>query len=349
MKAFTLIELLAVLVILTIITLITTPIVLNIIEDSKHSSNIIEVDMIVKSANTFYAASMFENIKFDGDTELYNSLALDSNKPEYGSVKINEEGSVTVAVYIDEICYNKFVNSEEVLVEKDITIEQCLNKTSDAINDYVFNEEPINNCYNELCLGTGNVVEDNKIVMEDKVGSQYYLELPLTVNYDIGFTIEYTFKADNLDKNDLNVTYKDIQLLSLRTANNADELILFYKSDSTSQFSFYSTNNGYLSGSAYTVNGLSYKANELNEKIITLTVVYNPYDNTISQYVNGKLNRSVVMQKKKTGSENIIFRNGRYNTNQAGISGEVYSVRIHNYPLSEQTLLNNYEIDKSTY
>ncbi len=347
MKGFTLIELLAVIIILAVIALIATPIILDVIEDAERSANVSEINLIIRSAEIYYSTNLLTGIQFDGKEELYNLIDSNNDKPKEGSLKITNEGNISLSVYLDGICYNKFYDTQDILIEENILKEQCLNKTVDTLHNLTFEEQPINNCYNnsiKLCLGEGNVVNNGMIETESKVGNKYYLNVPITVDYDKGFTVEYTFKADNLDVNDLNVAYKDIQLLSLN-GSDGTELLLFYKSDYTKEFSMYSVTNGFLSGIPYTRDSLTKNANELNEQVITLTIVYNPFDNTISQYVNGVLNRSVIMDKKRSKTEEITLINSRNKTSQAGISGEVYSIRFHDYPLSAGSLLKNYEED----
>lgn len=65
-KGFTLIELLAVIVILAIIALIATPIVVNLIEDSRKSANENAVNGIVKAAEVCYGRDMMNDAKFGG-------------------------------------------------------------------------------------------------------------------------------------------------------------------------------------------------------------------------------------------------------------------------------------------
>ncbi len=348
MKAFTLIELLAVIIILAIVALIATPIILDVIEDSKRSADISQVNLIIDAANNYYAHSELTGNEFE--EELYGVIPFSGELPDDGSLKIDDDGNVLMAVYIDDVCYNKYIDSNEIFLEENISKESCLNKTKDVKNNFVFEDEPVNGCYNSnennLCLGSSSKYEDGVINQTTSVGSSHYLSMPFTVDYDKGFTVEYTFKASNLDTNDLNVTYKDIQLMSIISANTKAELVLFYKSDYTKEFSFYSPSSGYLGGKAYTNEGLSFNALELNEKLITLSFVYG--DGKVMQYVNGTLNR-VVEVSKKTGTENVIWLNSRYNTNQAGIEGEVYSVRINEYPLTESTLHYNYLKDLEKY
>ena len=76
-KGFTLIELLAVIVILAIIALIATPIVLNIIKDSKESSQLQSANFYLDAVETAVAKQIIEDATF---------------KPE--SCKIKKDGNL---------------------------------------------------------------------------------------------------------------------------------------------------------------------------------------------------------------------------------------------------------------
>ncbi len=125
-KGFTLIELLAVLVILVIIMAITTPIILGIIDEARHTANLREIDFIIDGAETLQALSVIqdEDIKFDGTTNIYEHIQLDAGKPDEATVVMDSEGNVGIAVYLDDKCYVKDILSDEVKVNEDITTEE---------------------------------------------------------------------------------------------------------------------------------------------------------------------------------------------------------------------------------
>ena len=101
-KGFTLIELLAVIVILAIIALIATPIVLNIINDSKESSLLRSAEMYIKSAELSIAQSTLKNKNItdgtynlkDGDICL-NTGCTDKLEVEV-SGKVPDSGTITM-------------------------------------------------------------------------------------------------------------------------------------------------------------------------------------------------------------------------------------------------------------
>lgn len=88
-KGFTLIELLAVIVILAIIALIATPIVLDIIDDSKKSSVKISADNYAKAVEYYIADSLSNNKQIEDGIYYVNELDIQAkNKPINGWYKI---------------------------------------------------------------------------------------------------------------------------------------------------------------------------------------------------------------------------------------------------------------------
>ncbi len=134
-KAFTLIELLAVIIILAIVALIATPIILNVIEDSRKSANLSEVNLILSGANNLYASSFITTdpsileakTKFNGTDNLYDYIKTTNEKPTAGNLKINESGKVELSIFMDGICYTKGFEDSIVLVDENIKfLEDCV-------------------------------------------------------------------------------------------------------------------------------------------------------------------------------------------------------------------------------
>ena len=117
-KGFTLIELLAVIVILAIVALIATPIVMNVIENSKKGAAERSAENYLRAVETTIATERLENIKMDG-TYLVNSkgnlcpeiegvdcskekeiiVEVSGNKPTSGTIVI-DEGKIEKAILI---------------------------------------------------------------------------------------------------------------------------------------------------------------------------------------------------------------------------------------------------------
>jgi len=111
-KGFTLIELLAVIIILAIIALIATPIVLDVINDSKKSVSKSAAAMVLDSAKLYYAE---QYIKPDNAFAGYectisnksgcDELSIDGDKPDSAIITINKEGRVSGKVVFGDYTY----------------------------------------------------------------------------------------------------------------------------------------------------------------------------------------------------------------------------------------------------
>ena len=122
-KGFTLIELLAVIIVLAIIALIATPIVLDVIKDSKDSAARSSAHGVLHSANYYYAE---EYIKNNGSFTEYECsfsngegcdlLSISGDKPTTGSLSINKDGMINGKIefneYVFYICNSKVLESE---------------------------------------------------------------------------------------------------------------------------------------------------------------------------------------------------------------------------------------------
>ncbi len=126
-KAFTLIELLAVIIILAIVALIATPIILNVIEDSRKSANRSQVEILLSGAENYYAQGLLNGNSFDGTNDIYDIIETTNKKPEDGIIKIDAEGNIYLAIFIDGTCYTKGFNDEDISENDDVTeVENCV-------------------------------------------------------------------------------------------------------------------------------------------------------------------------------------------------------------------------------
>ena len=113
LKGFTLIELLAVIVILAIIALIVTPIILNVIEESRDKSNMDSAYGLVDAADLYYTQNSLDGV-IAYKTNILDILKVSGKKPDSGYVYLNEDGDVTLGVVYDDICYVKSYTDSEV-------------------------------------------------------------------------------------------------------------------------------------------------------------------------------------------------------------------------------------------
>ena len=108
-KGFSLIELLAVIVILAIVAVITTPLVLNTINDVKKRSFTSTAYGIIKAAEMEYTNQMIKGNNnetiftyVDGEEKANRigpSLKYKGERPKNGTVIINSEGKIAIAIH----------------------------------------------------------------------------------------------------------------------------------------------------------------------------------------------------------------------------------------------------------
>ncbi len=170
-KAFTLIELLAVIIILAIIALIATPIILNVIEDSRKSANRSQIEILLNGAETYYANGLLNDITFDETKELYSEIKTTNEKPSNGSIKINSEGKIYLAIYLDGICYTKDFNENDIKENENITNpEECAptNDIIEVVKNYAYSGDyqtfvaPMTGEYKLEAWGASSHFEKNK-------------------------------------------------------------------------------------------------------------------------------------------------------------------------------------------
>lgn len=122
-KGFTLIELLAVIVILAVIALIATPIILNVIEESRKKAFVATATNIISAAEIYMANTYFTPTpRSYVNVELPGSDILDyrGEQPDYGQVIVVEDGrSAIVAVKNNYCAVKKFTDDIVSLYYKD--------------------------------------------------------------------------------------------------------------------------------------------------------------------------------------------------------------------------------------
>ena len=128
-KGFTLVELLAVIVVLAVLALIVMPTVTDVIKTAKNSANLRSAESYVKAAENYYSASIRNEIDESKlGTNVINDLQLSNAKAE-GSVIVNSDGTIEIALIIDNKCYKKGVNQGIRDIEVFDDISNCIPKT----------------------------------------------------------------------------------------------------------------------------------------------------------------------------------------------------------------------------
>ena len=144
-KGFTLIELLAVIVILSIIALISVPMILGVIEKAKKGAAIESVNGILDAAEKYEIMNIPSEITrfdFPDDTK----LNYKGQKPESGTLILDEEGNTSITVKINGYCIRKrFSENKPSIIEENCTIED-----SELIYSERYKEEILNGADPEL-------------------------------------------------------------------------------------------------------------------------------------------------------------------------------------------------------
>ena len=146
-KGFTLIELLAVIVILSVIALIATPLILNVVEESKKKASIESVNGIIDAAEKYQITGMLEG-NIESRFEFPNDkLQYKGTKPESGTLIIDEEGKISITVKINGYCIRKrFTENTPSIIETD----NCTIEDSELVYAEKYKEEILNGADPEI-------------------------------------------------------------------------------------------------------------------------------------------------------------------------------------------------------
>jgi len=145
-KGFTLIELLAVIVILAIISLIAVPIVLNIIEDSKDSTNIRSAENIVKSVNLSLSKldltdAMGENKLLDGWYCISEGCTLNPLSKYVGDIEIENNNSKNNSLVL--IKNNQVIDYSIVIDNYKITKDGTTEINSETLYSEIYGKKAL--------------------------------------------------------------------------------------------------------------------------------------------------------------------------------------------------------------
>ena len=122
-KGFTLLELLAIIILLAIIALIITPITIDVIKDAKKQVELSSVKGLIDSAGVYYNDASFDSTKMsnlDGKTNILDKIETKGDKPSSGTIYLNQDGEVSIAVVYNETCYSKSFGDKNILESNDI-------------------------------------------------------------------------------------------------------------------------------------------------------------------------------------------------------------------------------------
>lgn len=135
-KGFTLIEVLAVIVVLAVIALITTPIVFDVIQNSKENAFKETAHGLVVAASTYQAEKQALqedttlNINYKTSSAAEKSvLKTKGTLPDAGEFSIDDKGKVTLALWSNDahVCVVKSASSKQVIVNENInSADECI-------------------------------------------------------------------------------------------------------------------------------------------------------------------------------------------------------------------------------
>lgn len=212
-KGFTLIELLAVIVILAIIAIITTPLISNVIDDSKKGAFKASSYGIIATSNNGYVKMMmsetnpiFTEYNYENQIEkrIQGNISVDykGQKPTFGTLIINDNGNTAIAFYQYGYCATKSYSTDIVTVNKK-NKEECIIEeevpgfpTIELIGNDVIEVE-INTEYQEFgyvatSIAGLDITDDVKIIIEkesevvDKIDTSNFFSYKITYKIEEG-------------------------------------------------------------------------------------------------------------------------------------------------------------------
>ncbi len=202
MKGFTLIELLAVVIILAVVALIATPIISDMLDEARVSSNMSQAKLLLDGAEKLYSTSQVSESNFDkfnGYSNVYDLITVSGKRPEHGKITITNEGQIDFAVYIDEECYAKSIHSITITVREVDSVEACV-----GVPEII---TPTTDDYDDLTITSSNSTTDTgrsySITMTLKNDVNSYTSVKYIINRDlekIGVSSDLWDKGSTFDE-----------------------------------------------------------------------------------------------------------------------------------------------------
>ncbi len=202
-RGFTLIELLAVIVILAIIALIATPIVMNLIENSRKGAAERSAENLEHSAEIYYY-----NKKLDGDftgitftckngscSSNGETLEISGKTPEVGSVIINKDGTITLSSIVINgyTCHkeNESYTCDKITKTTEKTENGML--TIDSKGAELSNYKIYGNSIDYDIFAENSPSDYQQVEYIESTGTQY-IDTGIIPNQDTGFDIVFLTK-----------------------------------------------------------------------------------------------------------------------------------------------------------
>ena len=193
-KGLTLVELLAVIVALAIIALIATPIIRGTLEDIKSNADMESARAHIEAATNFYNRSfMNESFKEKLGSDILDDLEM-TNKAKEGTVTVDKDGKVRMAVVINNKCYKKDYDDTDINVSDNIeectfyTPTRCFEYEKGYFGYYGNEYRNVIKLTNYLCNGINGYEEITDVVIPPKIE-----------NYPVAI-LDETFKGNKIIK-----------------------------------------------------------------------------------------------------------------------------------------------------
>ena len=258
-KGFTLIELLAVIVILAIIALIATPIVLNIIENSKDSSNKRSIELYGSAVEQAVAKAQL------------NGNTLPSGKYTTTDGKTLKQGDTEIKVDYDG---SKVVCEVNITSDGEVSLKSC--KVNGKATEYTYGKDEDTN---NKTYTNGEVVYFNVDTGEK---CDNYTETQSNTGVKSGCMKFYAFNDDGGNTLNLILDHNTTALIAWNSsgsnASGPNEVLAQLKTDTASWVGTETPSNytmdqtGQTSNAKYTIDYSSYKARLITaQEIATIT------------------------------------------------------------------------------
>ena len=135
-KGFTLIELLAIIVILAVIAVITVPIILNVIDNAKKGAIKDSAYGVRDAVRNYYVTEMINPKEVTTIDLTSEDLNYSGNKPIKGKAFYEENGKITLKMYMDGYCVSLEKDGTTVIEKTEET--KCSTSKPYEISDIVF-------------------------------------------------------------------------------------------------------------------------------------------------------------------------------------------------------------------
>ena len=310
-QGFTLIELLAVIVILAVIALIATPIILNVIEDSKKGAAEQSVIGYINGIENSVLVSELDNNSLDDGSYNINELNVEvkGNKPSSGNVTLENGLVVDAAICMNGYRINYTNSKAEVQGKCDEALvynEGILNGTDPVLGDNMIpvtiekdgtvKYADINKKWysyrnkewaNAVILNTSNTYNVGDIIPESEIES-YFVWIP-----------RYKYKLFNVDN-----TSKDSKTYTIYTdvPSKAEEIEIIFENKETKE-SIGTKNGEYLTHPAFT----SFESNGM--WVGKFETGYKGATSTTSAQVNSNDLSKVIVKPNVYSWRNITINN----------------------------------------